>query len=182
MLIPKDVEICLEAQANQVGLKGILPVLVGIVMTESSGRWDALRHEPAYRWVVNARTGKAFRKLTPAEAKSKTPPEDFPGVPLVSDAQKEWDDQRTSWGPMQVMGAVARELGFTGDLAELSSHLGVEYGVKHFKALHTQFINEDGIEGVVEAYNRGSPDDSERTTYARKVFGYAEQFRKQAGG
>lgn len=82
-----------------------------IVQVESDGYPYAWNPEPRYRYLVNVRTGKPFRDLEPAEIASAVPPADFPC--LAGDRDQEWLGQRASWGLMQVMGAVAREHGFT---------------------------------------------------------------------
>lgn len=64
--------------------------------------------------------------------------------------------QATSWGLMQCMGAVARELGFTGPLQKLCDPLlGAEYGCEKLAAL----VKKWGLheEDVIAAYNGGSP-------------------------
>ena len=60
------------------------------VMTESSGNEYAMRHEPHYRWLFG-------QNHSPTERIG----------------------QMTSWGLMQVMGAVAREYGFSGHFPAL---------------------------------------------------------------
>lgn len=179
MLIPKDLELCVEAHAKQLNLP--IAILMGVVLTESSGRWSPTRHEPAYRYVWDCEKNAPFRKLTKEEATCSTPPKDFPGQGMVSDSKEEWNNQRTSFGPMQVMGAVARELGFKKDLTTLGSHLGVEYGMKHFHNLYRRFYAKNGITGVIEAYNRGSPDASAAANpYAHKVLAFAAQYKDYA--
>lgn len=82
------------------------------VLKESSGdRW-AWNPEPRYRYLWNVRTQQPFRALTFAEQASEQPPADFPC--LAGDRDQEWWGQQASWGLLQVMGAVAREHGFTG--------------------------------------------------------------------
>jgi len=176
MLIPKDIELCVEAHAKQLNLP--VAILMGVVLTESSGRWTPTRYEPAYRYVWDCAKRSPFRKLTKEEAHSPTPPKDFPGQGMVSDSAEEWRNQRTSFGPMQIMGAVARELGFKNDLTTLGSHIGIKYGMQHFHNLYKRFYAKAGIDGVIEAYNRGSPDDSDKANpYAQKVLTFAAQYR-----
>ncbi len=61
-----------------------------------------------------------------------------------------------SWGLMQIMGEVARELGFKGKfLSELCDNpeLAIEYGCQHLK----HKLNKYGFEAGIAAYNAGSP-------------------------
>ena len=63
--------------------------------------------------------------------------------------------QSLSWGLMQVMGSVARELGFVESLITLSDpHLGAKYGCMKLKQCMRKYpIFEDAI----ASYNAGSP-------------------------
>lgn len=89
------------------------PVLVmALVQVESGGNPFAFRYEARYRWLINVKTRKPFRELMADEIVSAVPPPDFPA--LAGSAGQEWIAQRSSFGLMQVMGAVARELGFRG--------------------------------------------------------------------
>lgn len=61
--------------------------------------------------------------------------------------------QKMSWGPMQVMGATARWLGFALDLPQLCQpELGLFYGAKYLRWLLDRLPDEDN---VVAAYNAG---------------------------
>lgn len=133
-------------------------LLRAVVLTESSGREDATRYEGAYRWMVAPRTGGPFRRLTQDEAMSATPPPDFfPQAPDEAARIAEWRGQRTSWGPMQVMGAVARQFGFRGPFEQLSGVWGLYYGCLLLERLRERFHAQYGWEGVAAAYNAGTP-------------------------
>jgi hypothetical protein len=68
----------------------------------------------------------------------------------------EWTTQLMGWGPMQVQGSVARELGFTGWFSELCSwDLGVEYGCKQLRRKADRY--GDAPDTLYAAYNAGSP-------------------------
>jgi len=108
-------------------------VIAAIVSVESSGETCATRYEPHYRWTID--------------------PEPFAKSNRVT-IQTEMTQQKTSWGLMQVMGAVAREYDFKGHLVELCSpKVGLEYGVKHFKNYLDKYSSEDD---AISAYNQGS--------------------------
>lgn len=66
----------------------------------------------------------------------------------------EYQLQKFSFGIMQVMGSVARELGFQGYLTELiTPENGILYGCKKLKALSKRYSN---VSDVIAAYNGGN--------------------------
>lgn len=137
------------AAANAAGLE---PVLVAaLILQESGGNSRAIRHEPEYRW------------LWPGGG-PVTPP---PGVSLATEVAQ----QRTSWGLMQVMGAVAREYGcrepFLTALID-DPALGLRFGCLHLAVLFARFPGA-GREGAVSAYNAGHPTPDNETSYVRPV-------------
>jgi soluble lytic murein transglycosylase-like protein len=131
-------------------------LLLGIVMTESGGNPYALRAEPGYRYVWDCAAGAPFRPLERFELQRPAHPSGFTAFSGMS-ADTEWWGQRCSWGPMQVMGAVARELGFKGHFPALCGEMGIGYGARHLLALKRRFFDRYGWESVVAAYNAGSP-------------------------
>ncbi|WP_019865146.1 lysozyme family protein [Methylovulum miyakonense] len=110
--------------------------------------------------------------LEPVTAKL---PRGFTGVPGVTTDSEEFEGQKTSWGPMQVMGAVAREYGFRGEFQDLCGVPGIIYGVRHFVNLHRQFSASHGIDGVISAYNAGTPTDANEH-YVANVKKYAADY------
>lgn len=103
-------------------------LVYAICQIESSLNPAATRHEPHYRWLVGDN-----------EAMSPT----------------ERQDQMTSWGLMQVMGAVARELGHQGPLSDLlNPPTGLFYGCLHLRRFRAKY---DLWPDVIAAYNAGSP-------------------------
>lgn len=136
-----------------------MPVdLVFAMITVESG-WNtwAYNPEPHYRYLWDNKKKAPFRKLTSDEIRAEYPPADFKA--LKGDADQEWWAQQASWGLMQVMGAVAREHGFEGPyLTQLCDPIhGLDYGCRHLARLHNRFINKYGWDGVIAAYNAGSP-------------------------
>ena len=124
---------------------GIDPAFVAaFVEVETGGRTFATRFEPAYRYVADAARWAALTGTSEAT---------------------ETTGQMTSWGPMQVMGGVARELGFKGLLPELSQpEVGIEYGLCQLKRLASNYdlLPAAGAawtfsEPLAAAYNAGSP-------------------------
>ena len=142
-----------ESQRRRVPVQ----LVYAICRIESSNDPFAWRVEPPYRYLVNVMTGQPFRALSAAEIASERAPADFPYHRALSSRDTEWWGQQASWGPMQVMGAVAREYGFDGPFPMLCGFAGLRYGIQHLARLRDAFLGEHGWEGVVAAYNAGSP-------------------------
>lgn len=167
----------MEAAAQRYGLPAAL--LLAMTKVESNGDVYAYRVEPPYRYLVDVSTGRAFRKLTSAEIVSEIAPRDFPHFPHSS-RDTEWWGQQASWGPLQVMGAVAREYGFSGPFPQLCSTFhGAQYGAQHLSNLRRRFLAAHGWEGVVAAYNAGSPRRQLDGQWENQV--YVDKVRKQGG-
>lgn len=131
------------------------PLLVAsIVKVESNGESCATRFEP--KWIY---------MYYPSQFKENL------GISL----QTEETHQKTSWGLMQVMGSVARELGYSGHLVRLCNpDEGLDYGCKKLRQLFDRYYD---VENVVSAYNQGSPRKTPgglyfNEKYVDKVMGY----------
>jgi soluble lytic murein transglycosylase-like protein len=134
---------------------GLNPRLVAaVVQVESSGNPQATRHEPAWRYFKDV--GLHAARL---------------GIPV----DQEEAYQAHSWGLMQVMGSVARELGFRYHLPQLlDPPTGLEYGCRKLAACLKRWpLWEEGL----AAYNGGSPRRErdgdlvpELRDYVRKVY------------
>lgn len=122
--------------------------LIGaIVMQESSGNTCATRYEDHYRWLYK--------------------PEMFAKQLRVTTITEEIH-QKTSWGLMQVMGAVAREQGFEGEMMKLCEpEKGLTYGTKLLKKLINKY---DNVEDALASYNAGSPRRNEDGTYVNQYY------------
>lgn len=149
-------------------------LLAAIVAKESSFRPDAIRREPAYRWVWDTPGKKAFRRLTATEATSVDPPADFKGL-NGDDPYLEWVGQRTSWGLCQVMGAVARELGFAG--ADFEYLFDVDRNLSLGSRLFARLLARYPVEDAVSAYNAGHPTVANERTYVQPVMRWAAGYR-----
>jgi hypothetical protein len=76
-----------------------------------------------------------------------------------------------SWGLMQVMGEVAREMGYTGPLAQLCEPAtGIEVGCRALA--HKIATNQGAIADALQAYNGGA-----NKNYAAEVLALAEKYR-----
>lgn len=131
---------------------GLKPAIVyGICRQESGLNQYACRFEPAYKWLFRPRDVK----------------------PAISSIETEIAMQKISWGLMQVMGGVFRELGFDGWLSEISSNvdLQLDYGCKHL----AKKIKAYGLPGGISAYNAGIPSEK-NAAYVDHVMAFAEEW------
>lgn len=103
------------------------------IMTESNANPYAVRYEPHFRYLLHPRVWAEKLNLS---------------------VETEEMCQKTSWGYMQIMGAVARELGFDGHIPELLDvHANLKYGTMKLKQLMWKYGN---IHDSIAAYNAGS--------------------------
>jgi len=105
------------------GRYGLDPRLICALCEVESG-WNprAVRHEEGYRWL--------WGLLRESEEIKPTVLEQLSGCTITT----ERICQQTSWGLMQIMGATARERGFTGWLTELCDPaVNLEWGCKHLR-------------------------------------------------
>ena len=134
-----------------------LQLIFAIIMTESSGNVWAWRTEAHYRYLWDLRKKAPFRTLDKHERNNEIAPKDFGYIRGLSSRNTEWIGQQASWGCMQVMGAVAREYGFTEAFPQLSDPgQGIYYGCKHLDTLRNVWFEKYGWAGVAAAYNAGS--------------------------
>ncbi len=127
---------------------GLRPSLVVAVATkESSLNTWATRFEPGWVWWLT--TGAMARVVGTTEATEKI-------------------HQATSWGLMQVMGAVARELGFRGPMPMLCEpRMGADVACRKLSAC----IDKWGTETRgIQAYNAGKPGTQTGIAYADAVY------------
>ena len=124
---------------------GLDPLLVeAIATTESGGDQWAYRYEPGYRWIYEYKD----RRVS---------------------ADTELSGQKTSWGLMQIMGAVARERGFREPFLTrlLLPAESVEYGCRHLSHLVGRgFLGSD----LVAAWNAGTPRKRADGTYENQQY------------
>ena len=76
--------------------------------------------------------------------------------------------QSMSIGLMQIMGAVAREVGFTGNLSDLFfPRENLIYGCRKLKRLTQKYGDESD---VISSYNQGSPRKTEGGQYRNMLY------------
>lgn len=134
-----ELEIAIKKYAEFFGLD---PDLIrAICKKESNYNPWAIRFEP----VVYA-NGNYL--ITPAAYASR----------LLISVETEKVMQSCSIGAMQVMGFLARELGYYGELTKLCApDFGIKYGCTQLKRLFQKYGDEAE---VISAYNQGSPRKS----------------------
>lgn len=145
-MIPADMDKTIQLLSTEMGMP--VNLVRAVVMTESSGKWDATRFEPGWKYWFKRNLG----------------------------AKGEKRGQATSWGPMQVMGAVAREMGFTGDFKKLCGSEGIVYGCRKLKSLYNKHGTWDN---AIRAYNTGRPHSTRAgEKYLAKVKKHLLTFKK----
>lgn len=148
-------------------------LLAAVCAKESSFDPWAWNPEPRYRYLWDCIARAPFRKLTPEENASEIPPADFPR--LGGDRDQEWWGQQSSWGLMQVMGAVAREHGFLGTFfPELCvPHVGLEFGCRLLEKLLSRYDEADAL----SAYNAGRPTTDNYDKYVRPILAWSAGYK-----
>lgn len=149
--------ITIAAKAAEVDVN----LIAAIVMQESAGKSWVTRYEQDFAYLYNP---SAFAQLR--------------GVTEITEIQH----QKTSWGLMQVMGAVAREVGYSSDLTELARPpVGLRWGCEKFKANVAKYGMRN-IEDIVAAWNAGSPrkDASGQYVNQRYVIGVLRLYNQIA--
>jgi len=138
-----EVEQAVQKYAKQYGVP--VDLVRAIVQTESSGWTDKrTRYEPGFfKWLVDR------IRLTKAEYTARS----------------------TSYGPMQVLGQTARELGYNGSFADLHTvDTGIKYGCKYLARLMNKYYTKYGWPGVIAAYNAGSPIKLKSGEFMNQVY------------
>ena len=137
---------------------GLAPALVyAICIKESSLDPWAMRYESGWRWWLKPAYWARKVRVT-----SKT----------------ERVAQQCSWGLMQIMGTVARERGFAGDLPNLCDvKVGLDYGCRHVRYLFRRY---DDVKQVLSAYNTGRPNTNVGRAYAADVIRIMSDVSRQS--
>lgn len=132
-------------EANKAGLDRNL--VCAMIMVESSGHEFSSCYERHWHYWCNI---PSFAKLCGiSEATEKV-------------------HQATSWGPMQIMGGVAREIGYARALPLLgSASMGMHWGCKKLKLV----INKHGyVDDAISSYNQGSPRKFPNGKYENQAY------------
>jgi soluble lytic murein transglycosylase-like protein len=159
-MVSKEIRDIIMTKANKYDL---YPDLVEAhVMTESSGKPDATRYEPAF-----------FKTYI---------------IPLGIKNEAEAKGRATSWGLLQIMGQVARELGYQGNWEGLCDpEVNLEYGCKKLSKCYRRYHPE--LDKGIAAYNSGSAivvfregkEVLRNQEYVDRVHRFWERIRKENG-
>jgi len=110
-----------------------LDVVLACIETESAGNAWAFRYEPTFKYTTRVYTMAAELKWS-----------------YISEETL----QKSSFGLMQIMGAVARELGFIAELSQLfDPNTNLSFGCRYLKMKMDKYGND---KDAVAAYNAGS--------------------------
>ncbi|RMD45739.1 MAG: lytic transglycosylase domain-containing protein [Aquificota bacterium] len=155
-------EIIKIVKENLKDRENFTPVILGIINTESSFNPLACRFEPEWKYL---KTPSYFAKK------------------LGITADTEIVFQKISWGLMQVMGSVYRELGYTGHLNALSTDIErqIRYGINHFFRFYSYYKD---LYKAILGYNRGYAVKEEDVklalldehSYLSKVLKHSKEF------
>ena len=134
-----QLEPIIKAAANEAEVP--VEAVLAMCQVESSMNPWAIRYEPNYRWLYGR-----------TDSMSET----------------ERTGQMMSWGLMQIMGAVAREHGFTGWFPNLCEPaIGVKYGAKHLARFYARYQN---WQDAIASYNAGSPRRGGNGLYVNQLY------------
>ncbi len=127
---------------------GIDPDLaISFAHAESNFDEYAVRHEPNWRYFTSIEIYAARNRIS-------------------QDTEKVL--QACSFGLMQVMGTVARELGFKDNLLMLTRpEIGVKYGCFKIQELMKKYSK---VDDVIAAYNAGTPKRDEKGHYLNAAY------------
>jgi soluble lytic murein transglycosylase-like protein len=137
-------------------------LISAIIMQETGGNPWLTRFEPAWQYWEKPTDFAALNRISQATEKAL---------------------QAMSWGPMQIMGSVAREQGFNQELTRLSAlEFSMTYSCKKLASLILKYKNEDD---AIAAWNAGSPRKRADGTYSNQSYvdgvqSFLKQLRPQA--
>lgn len=145
-------------QARKIGVDPDLAM--AIAATESNGNQYAVRFEPNWKYFVNLSMYAQVNFIT---------------------TMTEQVLQQCSWGPMQIMGSVARELGYQGPLTALTEpSVAIKFSIAKLKKLCDTYEDENAL---ISAYNAGTPRKKpdgkfENQEYVEKVTARLKTLRR----
>jgi soluble lytic murein transglycosylase-like protein len=129
----EDILAAVQSEAVRIGVPPKLARAIALV--ESGGNPLAIRYEPAWSYFFQPELFASRNGITVATEKVL---------------------QASSFGVMQTMGSVTRELGFNGPLLELAVYpeLAIKYGCLKLKSCLDRW---GGPSAAIAAYNAGTP-------------------------
>jgi len=126
-------------------------LVVAIIRVESGGNPQAMRYEPGYLRHHVEQNPRRFGEVS-------------------SDTER--IGRSMSWGPMLIVGQIARERGFQGTFfTELCDwEVGVEWGCRYLAWLKALHFDQYGWDGVIRAYHTRLPLPTEEgRLYLEKI-------------
>lgn len=143
-----DTQIVFAMVSDQAKKYGADPDLaLAIATVESNGNQYAVRFEPNWKYFVTIST--------------------FAQANLIT-TMTEQVLQQCSWGPMQIMGSVVRELGYQGPLAALTDPaIALKYSMAKLKKLCDLYEDESAL---IAAYNAGTPRKNPDGKYENQAY------------
>ena len=166
----KDVELAARHVASEFGIDPFL--MVGLVLVDG-GHWGNPTFVESYNHLWDSVSNAPFRDCTDEELKDCIPPADF----LLANPQnpeEEWVAQRTAYGASQVMGAVARSVGYTEDLGKLGGHDGLLVTAQYLQKLYKLHGNTGD---VLSAWYSLIPDTAADHWYISVVTNRSNAYR-----
>lgn len=158
-------------------------LILAQVRVESGGNPWAWNPEPQYRYFWDVKLKRPFREVTRMEVGFKYPPPDFPAPPGV-DPDAEWWGQSASWGLMQIMGAVAREIGFSHAFLTQLMDPATNLNFGCDKMLRLMKRNRGNTHAALAQYNGGLAGNDaapfRNQSYVDKVMRYVNAAQAQA--
>lgn len=110
-----------------------VPVLLAMITQDSCGERGFTRPVFGLELVWNVGLKVPFRTLAEHERVCVMSPVDFPG------SDTEWTGQRAVWGPLPILGAVAREQGYVGGFPGLCGVTGVEWSCRWMNKMRREY-------------------------------------------
>lgn len=110
-----------------------VPILLAMIMAESQGNPNYTRLSLNLPHMWNFNLAVPFRTLMEHERGSVSAPDDFPG------SDNEWLGQKTAWGPLPILGATAREQGYTGLFPALCGPQGIILACSRLNRLRDEY-------------------------------------------
>jgi soluble lytic murein transglycosylase-like protein len=148
-MVKSEIRAKIEAAAKVHSLDADL--VEAFCLVESSADPKATRYEPAF---FKTYIFPIAQTMTESEAKGRA----------------------TSWGLMQIMGQVARELGFGGTLESLLiAENGLDWGCKFLKRKIDKY-HAEGLDAAIAAYNAGTPHKNAKGLFYNQ--GYVDKVRQ----
>lgn len=136
---------------------GLDPALVAsIIEQESGGNTWAMRYEPNWKYMFG----------NPVKARG--------GCSLDTEVMQ----QKTSFGLMQVMGAVARERGLTDPFLSClcDPEVGVRVGCEHLARMRSRWPDR---KDYVSAYNSGKPGPKNYDSYVAPILARVAEYEAE---